>query len=83
MADVIHKYGPFSSYNSSFLSVQGKPVHVDIQDNNVFVWCRKAVNADNSWTTVQMVATGQEYLGNYIGTVVLPNNLVYHAIEVI
>lgn len=89
MSDVIYKYGPFE-YNEPVEFI-GTPVHVGYQDDpfaphpryEVYLWCRvnKGVDEDNKKKAV-IVATGESYLGKYIGTAVMPSGLVWHVIEV-
>lgn len=85
MADVIYKYGPFTNDNE--VGYAGTPVHVGYQDVGyahaeyaVFMWCRLSENARGG--KAKIVATGEEYTGLYIGTVVMPSGLVWHVVEV-
>lgn len=82
MAEVIHKFGPLSPYSGKPVKIVGVPVHVGFQDEQVFVWCRRMAGEDNRSSEVRLVATGDTFIGPYIGTVIYPNGLVYHAIEV-
>ena len=83
MADVIHKYGPLSAYTGKPVKIQGKPVFTGFQDDQVFVWCRKSADIEDSWSKVRLVATGESYTGAYVGTVVYPSGYVFHVIEVL
>lgn len=87
MSDVIYKYGPFT--HGDVVEYAGTPVHVGIQDNahspypdfRVYVWCRLSDGIDTGGKA-KIVATGEEYTGRYIGTVIMPSGLVWHVVEI-
>ena len=80
-ADVILKYGPLIPGGAE-VKVQGEPVHVGLQGDYVYIWARKNTDEVGPWKWISFVATGEDYIGEYFGTVVYPNGLVFHAIEV-
>lgn len=83
MTDIIYKYGPI--YHGLETEIKGEPIHVGLQNNEIFVWCRllHMNNSDTNRTSkVIIVATGEEYYGRYIGTVIMPSALVWHIVEV-
>jgi hypothetical protein len=88
MSEIIYKYGPLST-NGETIEFNGTPVHVGYQDigfahasYEVFIWCRLEYGYNNSSSKAKIVATGEEYTGRYIGTVVMPSGLVWHVVEV-
>lgn len=81
MADVIYKYGPIEP-GMDFLIVKGQPVHVGLQNGKIFVWSRNLCEIVEDERTVRLVATGEAYIGPYIGTVIMPSGLVWHCVEV-
>jgi hypothetical protein len=81
MADKILKYGPIDPI-MEYLAVKGNPVHVGLQNGEIFVWCVTHAEGDQSYRLVRLIGTGQEYIGPYIGTVVMPSGLIWHLIEV-
>lgn len=80
MADVILKYGPITP-TMDWITCKGQPVHVDIQNDKSYVWCRVGEN-ENVERKVRLVATGETYVGSYIRTVIYPNGTVWHLIEI-
>ena len=82
MSDIIYKYGPFTNEVVEFV---GTPVHVGVQEYpyGVYLWCRvnKGFDEDNK-KKATIVATGESFIGKYIGTAVMPTGLVWHVIEV-
>lgn len=81
MADVIHKYGPIDP-TIEYLTIKGNPVHVGLQNGQAYVWTINACEFAEEERLVRLVATGESYVGPYIGTVIYPIGLVYHLIEV-
>jgi hypothetical protein len=81
MADVIYKYGPIEP-TSYYMTVRGKPVHVGLQDGKIFVWCINLAEIEEKERKVRLVATGEVYVGPYIGTVIMPSSLVWHLVEI-
>ena len=87
MSDYIFKYGPFDIH--SLVEFKGVPVHVGHQDNTqspfpdnrIFMWCRLTDGVTNEGKA-KIVATGERYIGRYIGTVVMPSSMVWHIVEV-
>lgn len=83
MADVIHKYGPIDP-TMDWITVKGEPVHVGLQNGQIYVWCRKYDGQyENIERTVKLVATGEPYIGFYYGTVVTPMGMVWHLTELV
>lgn len=82
MTDIIYKYGPIEHTGTE---IKGEPIHVGLQNGDIFVWCR-LLHMNNSDTNrigkVAIVATGEPYYGRYIGTVIMPSALVWHIVEV-
>ena len=62
------------------VEIEGDVVHVGQQDGDVYVWCEKT-DTNKVKQFVKIVATGQEYSGYYLGTVVMPSTLVWHVVE--
>jgi hypothetical protein len=81
MADVIYKYGPIDPV-MEYLTVKGRPVHIGLQNGEIYIWCLCAVDFAEGERLVRLIATGETYIGPYIGTVVMPSGLVWHLIEV-
>jgi hypothetical protein len=81
MADVIYKYGPID-ITLEYIIVRGNPVHVGLQDGKIFVWCINFAEIEENERMVRLVATGEVYVGPYHGTVVMPNGLVWHLVEI-
>ena len=77
---IIYKWGPI---NFKMVSIKGRVVHVGLQNGDVFVWTEQEVNIDIVYYTkwVRLCPTGDEYVGQYRGTVVMPSGLVWHVIE--
>jgi hypothetical protein len=80
MADVIYKYGPIDP--SYAMTVRGKPVHVGLQNDEIFVWSLNLADITDKDRIVRLVATGEVYVGPYYGTVVMPSGLIWHLVEV-
>ena len=80
MADVIYKYGPIDP--NDYLTVRGKPVHVGLQNGQIFVWCINIADYPDNERVVRLIATGEVYVGPYIGTVVMLSGLVWHLVEI-
>ncbi len=80
MADVIYKYGPIDP--NDYVTVRGKPVHVDLQNDQIFVWCINIADYPDNERLLRLIATGEVYVGPYIGTVVMPSGLVWHLVEI-
>jgi hypothetical protein len=81
MNQVIYKWGPLSVLDTT--EYRGTPVYVGIQDGDVFMW--SLVTDDSFHRAVRKVklnATGSKFSGTYIGTAVMPNGLVWHAIDI-
>ena len=82
MASVIWKYGPLK-FDS--LPVCGKPIKLDIQNEQMYCWCLVELNpaghSDSSWKNVRVVGTGENFVGCYIDTVQNKYGLVWHLIE--
>ena len=86
MNNVIHKYGPIEPDKT--IEIWGDPVHIGIHaDGKTYVWCFKSgvIKDPRESSLVRLVATGEEfgYYDRYFGTVIYPNGLVYHALEMI
>ena len=82
MADVIYKYGPIDP-TMDYLACKGTPIHVGIHiDNKIYVWCRLLYETGDSDSKVKLVATGEPYIGPYVGTVIERTGFVWHCIEV-
>jgi hypothetical protein len=77
---VIFKYGPITFDGAS---IKGRVVHVNLQNDDVFVWAEQEVdiNMRYRYRTVRLYPTGLQFKGNYLGTVVMPSGLVRHVIE--
>jgi len=79
---IIHKFGPF--FGATRITVKGRPVSVDHQHYEPYVWCEVDPNKDEEHT-LYFVATGMEYTGKYIGTVHIKASddtpYVFHCIE--
>ena len=77
---VIYKYGPITFDGAS---IKGRVVHVDLQNNSIFVWTEQEVDINIRYLdrTVRLYPTGLQFKGNYLGTVVIPSGLVWHVIE--
>lgn len=84
MADVIYRYGPITP-SMDWLTVKGEPIHIGLHaDNQMYVWCRLLCEIEEKDRRVKLVATGEPYIGPYIGTLVNRNTgLVWHLIEYI
>jgi hypothetical protein len=81
MADVIYKYGPIEP-KMDWITCKGDPLHVGIHaDGNIYVWCRLLCEIEEPERKVKLVATGEPYIGPYVGTVITRNGLVWHLIE--
>lgn len=82
MADVIYKYGPIDP-SMDWIVCKGQPVHIGMHtDGQLYVWCRNIAEIDNKERRVKLVATGEPYIGPYIGTFINHRNgLVWHLIE--
>ena len=83
MADVIYKYGPIEP-TMDWITCKGDPLHVGIHvDGNIYVCCRLLCGIDETERKVKLVATGEPYIGPYIGSVVQRTGMVWHLIEVL
>ncbi len=81
MADVIYKYGPIDP-SMDYLICKGEPLHVGIHiDDRIYVWCRLLCEIDEPDHKVKLVATGEPYIGPYVGSVITRTGLVWHLIE--
>lgn len=81
MATVIYKYGPIDPSMEYFVC-KGDPVHVDIHiDDKIYVWCCNITEVENDERKVKLVATGEPYIGPYIGSVITRTGLVWHLIQ--
>jgi len=90
----IWKHGPF--FGAQRMKVMGRPVHVGMQNGDLFVWTEvdpewailpntEEADAQVEWHTLMFVGTGMEYDGKYIGTVhktIVSGSYVWHCIEV-
>jgi hypothetical protein len=81
MADIIYKYGPLSRHIPSSLVVKGVPVRFAMQRGMYYCWC--IVDPDNHGEDqyVDIVATGESYVGVYVGTVEDDMGFVWHLIH--
>ena len=78
---VIYKFGPFN-YGEN-LTFCGTPVHVGLQNGEIYMWCMLVDEMPNLRERVaKRVGTGEpfQYTPYYYGTVVMPNGLVWHVI---
>jgi len=77
---VIYKYGPITFDGAS---IKGRVVHIDLQNDDVFVWTEQEVDINMRYRdrTVRLYPTGRQFKGDYIGTVVMPSGLVWHVVE--
>lgn len=76
---IIYKWGPLS-FKPSF--IKGRIIHTGLQDGDIYVWTEQEI-ADNITyleRIVKLVGTGQNYIGDYYGTVIMPSNLVWHVV---
>lgn len=81
MADVIYKYGPIDP-SMDYIVCKGVPLHVGIHvDDQIYVWCRNVTEIENQECKVKLVATGEPYIGPYVGSVITRTGLVWHLIE--
>lgn len=87
MSKVIHKYGPLRLWGN--LNVQGRVVHMAWQDgeaigceSGIYVWCENAVDHVSTEYEVTLYATGVEYNGEYLTTIVRPNGLIWHLVKI-
>lgn len=71
----IYKYGPVTPYADCI--VQGRIVHVGMQNNGVYVWAEQGENLPPS--KVRYTGTGMLYNGTHVGTV-FEDGLVWHVI---
>jgi hypothetical protein len=78
MTKMIYKFGPLSSWNNTL--VTGRIVHVGIQGMSIYVWAELG-DGINETHNVRYTGTGMQYDGEYVGTVVEDNGLVWHVIE--
>ena len=89
MSKVIYKYGPLTARNT--IKVQGRIVHAEFREKGTFtaeagiyVWTEldKSEGVTNLSFELGVVGTGEEFTGKYHKTVVAPNDLVWHVVEV-
>jgi hypothetical protein len=84
MSQVIHKFGPIEP--GMILHCKGQPVHVGYvpTDGQIYIWCIRVPGVEEKEDTlVRLYPTGYlDWVGDYIGTVIIPNGLVWHAIRV-
>jgi hypothetical protein len=76
----IYKYGPITNYTD--VIVEGRIIHVGMQEHNIYVWAEQGENLPQS--KVKYVGTGQPYDGEYVGTVIERGNsiaFVWHVIK--
>jgi hypothetical protein len=77
----IYKYGPVTTDYDDCV-VHGRIVHVGMQGDDIFVWAELDENIPTY--KVKYVATGQDYDGEYVGTVIERGNsltFVWHVIQ--
>lgn len=89
MSKVIYKYGPLTGLNT--ITVQGRIVHAEFREKGVFtadrgiyVWA-EVDNSDgvtNPLFELDIIGTGEKFTGKYHKTVVMPDGLVWHVVEV-
>jgi hypothetical protein len=89
MSKVIYKYGPLTGLNT--IEVQGRIVHAEFREKGTFtaergiyVWAEvdKTEGVTNLNYDLDIVGTGEEFTGKYHKTVVMPDGLVWHVVEV-
>jgi hypothetical protein len=80
----IYKYGPLSMGRDTI--VAGRIVHVGYQNfaptlaDGVFVWA-ELHGPNDPVSHVKIFPTGNLYNGEYIGTAIEPNGLVWHVVK--
>lgn len=83
MAAVIFKY-PLGEYPGSCTQAMpegAQVVHVGQQGGVVVVWALVDPDARKREVTLRVVATGDPFDGYYLGTVQMPNGLVWHVVH--
>ena len=82
MANVVYKYGPII-YDHDILTCKGEPIHVGLHtDGKMYVWCKLVCEVDEPDRHVQLFATSEEFVGDYIGTVISARGFVFHLVEI-
>ena len=74
-------YGQGYSYTIDSIVAGAIPIHVGMQDRNVFIWFQVETNNPPSQKTIHIRGTGQSFNGEegaYIGTIQKPNGSVWH-----
>lgn len=84
---VIYKYGPIAPLKP--IEVSGRVVHVSWQNgeilgiqNGVYIWSEVDPDDLGDSYKVEMYPTGLIYSGEYLGTVVEPNGMVWHLVKI-
>lgn len=89
MSKAIYKYGPLTGLNT--IKVPGRIVHAEFRekgiftaDSGIYVWAEFDMNegVTNPLFELDIVGTGEEFDGVYHKTVVMPDGLVWHVVEV-
>lgn len=84
MADaVIFKYplGEYPGPCTQAMPESAQVVHVGQQGGVVVVWALVDPDAPKREVTLRVVATGEPFDGYYLGTVQMPNGLVWHVVH--
>jgi hypothetical protein len=79
----VFKYGPLGFHAT--VEVVGRPVHLGIQNNGLYLWCEVFGTEENRHLVntkynVQMYGTGDPYRGDCIGSVIDEAGFVWHAV---
>lgn len=85
MSQVVYKYGPIIGLYKP-IKTRGRPVHFEMAtDGKFYVWCvvmLPLVREEDDTSLVAVYPTGEDWVGDYIGTVVTDEGFVWHAIKV-
>lgn len=83
---VILKYplGEYPGPCTQAMPADARIVHVGQQHGSVTVWAEVGVPDVSGMrpTTLRVTATGEPFDGDYVGTVQMPNGLVWHVVAV-
>jgi hypothetical protein len=82
MSRIMLKYGPITPDQT--LECRGQPRHVGmLPDGGIYVWCSLLAGVTEETVPVRLYPTGYlDWVGDYIGTVITPEGLVWHAIRI-